>query len=158
MAIEINPVALLTYQLKSIANSANLAHFCSEQGNWQCCLACSFKVAPRILIFSITMDADNSFELNSIETYAPQFNGHNKIFLGSVYCACCSLPKKPINQFQLDQQSRLDAIRASCPNIYTRLETKRSCCRPKSVSKSEASILLQLSYLYIQDTMGPNIF
>ena len=30
------------------------------------------------------MGADYSFELISIETYAPQFNGHNKIFRGSV--------------------------------------------------------------------------
>jgi hypothetical protein len=28
------------------------------------------------------MGADYSFELISIETYAPQFIGHNKIFLG----------------------------------------------------------------------------
>ena len=31
------------------------------------------------------MGADYSFELISIETYAPQFIGHNKVFLGSVY-------------------------------------------------------------------------
>ena len=31
------------------------------------------------------MGADYSFELISIETYAPQFIGHNKFFLGSVY-------------------------------------------------------------------------
>ena len=30
------------------------------------------------------MGADYSFELVSIKTYAPQFIGHNKIFLGSV--------------------------------------------------------------------------
>jgi hypothetical protein len=30
------------------------------------------------------MGADYSFELNSIETYAPQFLGHNNLFLGSV--------------------------------------------------------------------------
>ena len=51
--------------------------------NWQCCLAGSSKTAPRILIFSIAMGADYSIELISIETYAPQFIGHNKIFLGS---------------------------------------------------------------------------
>ena len=52
--------------------------------NWQCCLAGSSKTAPRILIFSMAMGADYSFELVSIETYAPQFIGHNKLFLGSV--------------------------------------------------------------------------
>ena len=52
--------------------------------NWQCCLAGSSKTAPRILISSIALGADYSFELNSIETYAPQFFGHNNLFLGSV--------------------------------------------------------------------------
>ena len=40
--------------------------------------------APKILIFSIAMGANYSIELISIETYAPQFIGHNKIFLDSV--------------------------------------------------------------------------
>ena len=34
----------------------------------------------------MAMGADYSFELISIETYAPQFNGHNKSFLCSVWC------------------------------------------------------------------------
>ena len=34
--------------------------------NWQCCLAGSSKMAPRILIFSIAMGADNSFYVKSI--------------------------------------------------------------------------------------------
>jgi hypothetical protein len=52
--------------------------------NWQCCLAGSSKMAPRILIFSMAMGADYSFEPISIETYAPQFIGYDKLFLGSV--------------------------------------------------------------------------
>ena len=32
----------------------------------------------------MAMGADYSFELISIETYAPQFIGYNKLFLGSV--------------------------------------------------------------------------
>ena len=52
--------------------------------NWQCCLAGSSKKALRILIFSMDMGANYSFELIFIETYAPQFNGPNKLFLGSV--------------------------------------------------------------------------
>ncbi len=52
--------------------------------NWQCCIVGSSKTAPRILIFSTAMGADYSFELISIETYAPQFIGHNKFSLGSV--------------------------------------------------------------------------
>ena len=41
--------------------------------NWQCCLAGSSKTAPRILIFSMAMDADYTFGLISIKTCAPQF-------------------------------------------------------------------------------------
>ena len=32
------------------------------------------------------------------------------------------LPKLPINQFKLDQQSRQQALRAYCPNICTTVE------------------------------------
>ena len=39
--------------------------------NWQCCLAGSSKTAPKSLIFSMAMGADYSFEIISIETYAP---------------------------------------------------------------------------------------
>jgi hypothetical protein len=39
--------------------------------NRQCCLADSSKTAPRILIFSIAMDADNSFYVKSIATFMP---------------------------------------------------------------------------------------
>ena len=56
--------------------------------NWQYCLAGRSKMPQRILIFSIVMGANNSFELISIETYAPQFLGHNKIFLGSLAQDC----------------------------------------------------------------------
>ena len=49
-----------------------------------------------ILVFLIAMGADYSFELISIETYAPQFFGHNKIFLGSVYTVFFYLPFKSI--------------------------------------------------------------
>ena len=52
--------------------------------NWLCCLAGSSKMAPRILIFSIAMGADYPFELIFIDSYEPQFSGHNKLFLGSV--------------------------------------------------------------------------
>ena len=45
----------------------------------------SSKMAPSFLIFSMTMDADYSFQLYSIETYAPQFIGHNTFFLGTVH-------------------------------------------------------------------------
>ena len=58
--------------------------FLVDRLNWQCCLADSSKTAPRILIFSMAMGADYSFELIFKETCAPQFNGHNNSFLDSV--------------------------------------------------------------------------
>ena len=67
--------------------------------NCQCCLAGSSKRAPRSLTFSMAMGADYSFELISIETYAPQFNGHNKSFLGSVK----STSAKLIYQWKLNK-------------------------------------------------------
>ena len=42
--------------------------FAVNRLNWQCCLAGSTKTVPMILIFSMTMGADYSFELISIET------------------------------------------------------------------------------------------
>ena len=62
--------------------------FAVNRLNWQCCLAGSSKTATRIFIFSMAMGADYSFELISIEIYAPQFIGHNKLFLGSVQEDC----------------------------------------------------------------------
>ena len=41
--------------------------------NWQSCLASSSKRARRILIFSMAMGANYTFELISIKTCAPQF-------------------------------------------------------------------------------------
>ena len=63
-----------SYQLKCTANSAPFAHF---RGKWA-------GLAPRFLIFSIAMGANYLFELNSIETYAPQYFGHNNLVLGIV--------------------------------------------------------------------------
>ena len=40
--------------------------FAVNRLNWQCCLAGNFKTGPMILIFSISMGADYSFELISI--------------------------------------------------------------------------------------------
>ena len=52
------------------------SQFTSEVGpnglNWQCCLAGSYKMAPRNLIFSIVLDAEYSFYVKSIATYASQ--------------------------------------------------------------------------------------
>ena len=52
--------------------------------NWKCCLAGSSKTAPKVLIFSIAMGADYSFELISIFHWVPQFFMYNKSILGGV--------------------------------------------------------------------------
>ena len=74
-----------SYQL----NSTAIQPIHQENGpnglNWQRCLAGSSKTAPRILIVTMTVGANYLFELISIETYALQFIGYNKLFLGSVF-------------------------------------------------------------------------
>ena len=90
MTIEKIKILVAVFELpdKKHCQSSPLSPFSRWIGwigrNWQYCLAGSSKTAPRILIFSIVMGADYSFELISIETYAPQFIRDNKIFLGSV--------------------------------------------------------------------------
>ena len=37
------------------------------------------------------------------------------------------LPKRTINQFKPDQQSRRHELKADCPNIYTMLQPKSEC-------------------------------
>ena len=54
--------------------------------NCQCCLAASSKTAPTILIFSIAMGADYSFELISSVHWVPAFFMNNKSILGRVTC------------------------------------------------------------------------
>ena len=55
--------------------------------DWQCYLAGSSKTAPRILIFSIAMVADYSFDVKNIEIWAPAFFKHNNSFIATVYRA-----------------------------------------------------------------------
>jgi hypothetical protein len=68
-----------SYQLNSTANlpPINPAHL---PQNWaelaKSAVLFSSKRAPRILIFSIAMDADNSFYVKFIATYAPTFFGY----------------------------------------------------------------------------------
>ena len=52
--------------------------------NLQCCLAGSSKTTPGILIFSIAIDADYSFYVKSIATYAHAFLRHNNSVLARV--------------------------------------------------------------------------
>ena len=53
--------------------------------NWQCYLAGSSKTAPRILIFSIAIGADYSFDIKSGFSIAPAFSLHNNFDIASVY-------------------------------------------------------------------------
>ena len=71
--------------------------------NCQCCLASSSKMSPIILISSIAMSANYSFEVTSIVHWVPQFIGHDKIVLGSVNCLVIFRPnsKVPILQTPL---------------------------------------------------------
>ena len=52
--------------------------------NWQCYLAGSSKTAPRILIFSIAIGADYSFDIKSGFSIAPAFSLHNNFDIASV--------------------------------------------------------------------------
>jgi hypothetical protein len=52
--------------------------------NWQCCLAGSSKMAPRIFIFSIAMGADYTFYVKNIETHAHAFLPLNISAVGTV--------------------------------------------------------------------------
>jgi hypothetical protein len=53
--------------------------------DWHCCLAGSFKLAPMILIFSIAIVADYSYELKNSETLAPAF--YKRVDFPSFYVA-----------------------------------------------------------------------
>ena len=52
--------------------------------DWQCCLAGSSKTAPRILIISIAMGTDYSFEVKNIEIWVPEFFKHNNVSVATV--------------------------------------------------------------------------
>ena len=53
--------------------------------DWQCCLAGGSKMAPRILIFSIAIGADYSYDVKNGEIWAPTFLKHNNSFIATVY-------------------------------------------------------------------------
>ena len=52
--------------------------------DWQCYLAGSSKTAPRILIFSIAIGADYSFDIKSGFSIAPAFFLHKNFDIASV--------------------------------------------------------------------------
>ena len=52
----------------------------SPNVDWHCCLAGSSKTAPRILIFSIVIGADYSYEVKNSEIWVPAIFKHNNSF------------------------------------------------------------------------------
>ncbi len=52
--------------------------------DWQCYLAGSSKTAPRILIFSVAIGANYSYEVKNSEIWAPAFFKHNNSFIATV--------------------------------------------------------------------------
>ena len=62
------------------------AHFIYLEigSNWQCCLAGWSKTAPRILIISIAMGVEYSFEVKNIEIWEPAFFKHNNSSVATV--------------------------------------------------------------------------
>ena len=76
--------AVLELPVNCTANSAHLAHFCSNGWDWQCCFASSSKMTPRILIFSIAMGAENLSCVKSFETHARTFLPLNISAISSV--------------------------------------------------------------------------
>ena len=52
--------------------------------DWQCYLAGSSKTTPRILIFSIAIGADYSYEIKDSEILAPSFLRHNNSFIATL--------------------------------------------------------------------------
>ena len=54
--------------------------------DWQCYLAGSSKTAPRILIFSIAIGANYSFDIKSSFSIVPAFSLHKNFDIASVIC------------------------------------------------------------------------
>ena len=116
-----------SYQLNSIANPADLPHnsakFEVNGLDWQCCLAGSSKRAPRILIFSIAMDADYSFYVKTIETHAREFVTLDVLAIGvmcssqkllnGIYCPCTPVSTSA-NALLTGYKQRFDNQSRSC--------------------------------------------
>ena len=81
--------AVLELSAKQHCQFSHLGPFFEVNGlDWQCYLAGSFKTAPRILIFSIAIGADYSFDIKSGFSIAPAFSLHNNFNIASVHPLC----------------------------------------------------------------------
>ena len=70
--------------------------------DWQCYLAGGSKTAPRILIFSIAIGADYSFDIKSGFSIVPAFSLHNNFNIASVHHSIskkCSFMELRIHTF-----------------------------------------------------------
>ena len=76
-----------SYQLNSTANPAHLPQKLGQMG-W-IGSAVSSKTAPRILIFSIAICADYSYEVKYSEIWAPAFFNHNNSCIATVSGQAC---------------------------------------------------------------------
>ena len=74
-----------TWQLKKLKSWEPIwPNFEANGLDWDCCLAGSSKMAPRIFIFSIVLGSENLSYVKSIETHARAFLPLNISAVGSV--------------------------------------------------------------------------
>ena len=75
--------------------------------DWHCFLASSSKTAPGILLFSIAMAADYSFDVKNIYIWAAAIFKHNNSFIATV---CC-----PGTSNRPRQQTKLHPVKLTIP-------------------------------------------
>ena len=85
------PMAIVKIKILGAVLELPAKHYCQfspswDKGlDWHCCLAGSSKTALRILIFSIAMVADYSFDVKNIDISSPAFYRHNNSFIATVF-------------------------------------------------------------------------
>ena len=108
---------LWSYQLKSSANPTHSP----QKWNWQCCLAGSYKMAPRILIFSIVLGAEYLCQVKSIETHVLALLTINILSIGTVLCLVFLQVQ---NYFELSKPSWTDWYKSfqTGPNHFVKVQ------------------------------------
>ena len=76
--------------------------------DWQCYLAGSSKTAPRILIFSMAIGANYSFDIKSGFSIAPAFSLHKNFDKASVNADICSKNAKMIYLHEVFHSASFD--------------------------------------------------
>ena len=82
--------------------------------DWQCYLAGSSKMSPRILIFSIAIGADCSYEVKNSEIQAPTFFKHNNSFIATVVRKQYFCLEKEKQKFSSMTSTRLFQNKEAC--------------------------------------------